>query len=110
MKETRKNNISELGSKVPPHSNDAEVSVLGSIMLQSSIMQELIEIITPDSFYSEIHKTIYESILDLYNEGIHCPRKILIKSNAHLLSQNNPHWLDNINTPQEYEQFRNNIS
>jgi molybdenum cofactor guanylyltransferase len=48
----------------------------------------------------------YNSILKLFNEGIHCPRKILIKSNAELLKQNNPHWLDNINTPQEYEQIK----
>ncbi len=45
----------------------------------------------------------FNSILELFNQGIHCPRKILIKSNPHLLKQNNPHWLDNINTPQEYE-------
>jgi molybdopterin-guanine dinucleotide biosynthesis protein A len=49
----------------------------------------------------------FDSILKLFNEGIHCPRKILIKSNTHLLKQNNPHWLDNINTPQEYEQIKN---
>jgi len=48
----------------------------------------------------------YGSILELFKEGIHCPRKILIKSNAHLLKQTNPHWLDNINTPQEYEEAK----
>jgi len=46
----------------------------------------------------------YASILGLFNEGIHCPRKVLIKNNPHLLKQNNPHWLDNINTPEEYDQ------
>jgi len=49
----------------------------------------------------------YDSILKLFNEGIHCPRKILIKSNVCLLQQTNPHWLDNVNTPQEYEQIKN---
>lgn len=48
----------------------------------------------------------YGSILKLFNEGIDCPRKILIKSNAHLLKTDNPHWLDNINTPQEYQQIK----
>ncbi len=47
----------------------------------------------------------YGPILKLFNEGIHCPRKVLIKSDTHLLKQNDPHWLDNINTPQEYEQI-----
>lgn len=48
----------------------------------------------------------YSSILKLFNEGINCPRKILIKSDTHLLNQDDPHWLDNINTPQEYAVIR----
>lgn len=48
----------------------------------------------------------YGSILKLFNDGTHCPRKILIKSNTRLINPNNPHWLDNINTPQEYEQIK----
>jgi len=51
----------------------------------------------------------YDSILKLFNEGIDCPRKILIKSDTHLLEPNDPHWLDNINTPQEYQKIRNSI-
>jgi len=47
----------------------------------------------------------YSSILALFNQGIHCPRKILIKSNVHLLNQKDIHWLDNVNTLEEYEQF-----
>jgi len=47
----------------------------------------------------------YDSFFKLFKEGIHCPRKILIKSDTHLLKQDNPHWLDNINTPQEYGQI-----
>ena len=49
----------------------------------------------------------YDFILKLFNEGIHCPRKILIKGNSHLIKQKNPRWLDNINTPQEFEQVKN---
>jgi len=44
-----------------------------------------------------------DSILKLYNEGVHCPRKILIKSDTLMIKQINPHWLDNINTPEEYK-------
>jgi len=49
----------------------------------------------------------YGPTLKLFNEGTHCPRKILIQSDTHLLKQYNPHWLDNINTPQEYDQAKN---
>lgn len=48
----------------------------------------------------------YGSILKLFDKGIDCPRKILIQSDTHLFKANNPHWLDNINTPQEYEQIK----
>ncbi|MFI5205784.1 MAG: NTP transferase domain-containing protein, partial [Candidatus Paceibacterales bacterium] len=45
----------------------------------------------------------FDFFLKLFNEGIHCPRKILIKSNTHLLDPTDPHWLGNINTPEDYE-------
>ena len=34
-------------------------------------------------------------------EGIKCPRKILIRSDTHLIEQADPRWLDNINTPDD---------
>ncbi len=34
-------------------------------------------------------------------DGIHCPRKILIRSDTELLEQPNPASLDNINTPDD---------
>jgi molybdopterin-guanine dinucleotide biosynthesis protein A len=43
----------------------------------------------------------YQPVLKLFYEGIHCPRKALMKSNACLLKQNDPRWLDNINTPEQ---------
>jgi molybdopterin-guanine dinucleotide biosynthesis protein A len=33
------------------------------------------------------------------DEGIHCPRKILIRSQTHLIEQADPRSLDNVNTP-----------
>ncbi len=60
----------------------------------------------PEPLCAIWERQAYASILKLFNEGIHCPRKILIKSNTHLLKQSNPHWLDNVNTPQEYEQIK----
>ena len=35
------------------------------------------------------------------DDGIHCPRKILIRSDTHLLEQLDPTSLDNINTPND---------
>lgn len=36
-------------------------------------------------------------------DGINCPRKILIRSDTHLLQQPNPQALDNVNTPEDLE-------
>ncbi len=52
----------------------------------------------------------YAHFLKFFQEGLHCPRKILIKSNAHLITQEDPRWLDNVNTPQEYEEAKQRIS
>lgn len=38
------------------------------------------------------------------DEGIHCPRKILIRSDTHLLEQIDPASLDNVNTPDDLAQ------
>lgn len=36
-------------------------------------------------------------------DGVHCPRKILIRSDTLLLEQPNPHALDNVNTPDDLQ-------
>lgn len=46
----------------------------------------------------------YMDVLKFFKEGVHCPRKVLIRSNAHLLEPSDPKALDNINDPQEYKQ------
>jgi len=42
--------------------------------------------------------------LQLYKEGVNCPRKILIRSHANILEPLNPKALDNINDPDEYKE------
>lgn len=40
------------------------------------------------------------------DDGLNCPRKILIRSHAQLLTQPNPRALDNVNTPDELQNSR----
>ena len=42
-------------------------------------------------------------ILDFLKQGIQCPRKILIKSDIQLIEQKDKRWLDNANTPEEFQ-------
>jgi replicative DNA helicase len=55
----------------PPHSLDAEQSVLGAILLSDRTLYALVidEGLQPEDFYRERHKAIYESILELYAEN-----------------------------------------
>ena len=52
--------------RIPPHSVEAEQSVLGSILLDKEAMISVSETLVPEDFYKEAHKVIYESMLKLY--------------------------------------------
>ena len=46
----------------------------------------------------------YEHFISIFKQGARCPRKTLTKSDTHFIVAQNPRWLDNVNTPQEYQQ------
>lgn len=54
--------------RVPPHSIEAEVSVLGALMLDKDAVIATAEFLLPEHFYDEKHKKIYQAILNLYEE------------------------------------------
>jgi replicative DNA helicase len=51
--------------KVPPHSIEAEESVLGGILLDNNAVDRAVELIIPEDFYREAHRKIMRSVLDL---------------------------------------------
>ncbi len=55
----------------PPHSLEAEQSVLGAILLSDRTLYTLVidEGLKPEDFYRERHQLVYESILELYAEN-----------------------------------------
>lgn len=57
----------------------------------------------PEPLCAIYHCGCADVIQDFVDSGIHCPRKILIRSDTHLLRQVNPVSLDNINTPEDLE-------
>ncbi|OGM11500.1 replicative DNA helicase [Candidatus Woesebacteria bacterium RBG_16_34_12] len=56
--------------KIPPHSEQAEISVLGAILLDRDAVIAVAEFLSPDDFYDERHKEIFSSALNLYEERI----------------------------------------
>ena len=58
----------ELG-KVPPHDEDAEQSVLGSMLTDNDAVMAAVEVLKEDAFYREDNKIIYQAILNLYSKS-----------------------------------------
>ena len=52
--------------RIPPHSDEAEKSVLGAVLIDQDAFYAVSEILKPDDFYPESHKEIYRSMMDLY--------------------------------------------
>ncbi|MBW3604742.1 MAG: replicative DNA helicase [Actinobacteria bacterium] len=55
--------------RVPPHNLDAEVSVLGSMLLSKNAIAEVVEFVGPEDFYRGAHRTMFEAIRELYDRG-----------------------------------------
>ncbi|MBA2363399.1 MAG: replicative DNA helicase [Chloroflexia bacterium] len=53
--------------KLPPHSIEAEQSLLGSLLLDRDAIIKVAPFLRTDDFYRDAHARVYESIVDLYN-------------------------------------------
>lgn len=58
--------------KIPPQSLEAEMSLIGSVLLDKEAMLKIADIVGPADFYKDGHGKIFETMLDLYagNEPI----------------------------------------
>ncbi|PCJ96938.1 MAG: replicative DNA helicase [Flavobacteriaceae bacterium] len=55
--------------KIPPQATDLEEVVLGAMMIDKKGVDEVIDILSPDAFYKENHKHIYEAIFKLFESS-----------------------------------------
>ena len=53
----------------PPHNVDAEVSVLGAMVISKEAVVAAQEILRPEDFYRPAHRIVYEAIQKLQSEG-----------------------------------------
>jgi replicative DNA helicase len=56
-------------SRTPPHSIEAEMSVLGSILLDNEVYASLEGTLTENHFYKEAHRKIFRAIERLHRRG-----------------------------------------
>lgn len=55
--------------RIPPQNIDSEKALLGSIMLKPDILNEIMTIISVESFYAEKHRIIYKTIFELFGKN-----------------------------------------
>lgn len=60
----------QLQVRIPPHSPEAEESVLGALMLDRDAIIAIAQFLAPGDFYDERHREIYETAIDLYEDRI----------------------------------------
>ncbi|WP_303819434.1 replicative DNA helicase [Ruminococcus flavefaciens] len=54
-----------LSARELPHSIEAEQSVLGAIIADSSVLSDVLELIKPEYFYNDQHKALYSIMLQM---------------------------------------------
>ena len=52
----------DVDSRTPPHSLEAEMSVLGSILLDNEVYASLEGVLTEQHFYKEAHRKVFRAM------------------------------------------------
>ncbi|MGV3523676.1 MAG: replicative DNA helicase [Candidatus Sericytochromatia bacterium] len=55
--------------RTPPHNKEAEIAVLGGMILDSEALAKVIQMLEPDYFYMPAHSLIYDQIRELFSRG-----------------------------------------
>ena len=56
------------GGRMMPHDEVAEKSLLGAVIINNDILPEVLTIVRPRDFYEKKHQTIFQAIVDLYDQ------------------------------------------
>ncbi|MGB6984358.1 MAG: replicative DNA helicase [Candidatus Aquilonibacter sp.] len=55
--------------RIPPHNLEAEMALIGSVLVDREIMATVGEIVRPEDFYAHVHETIFAVLYDLFYRG-----------------------------------------
>jgi replicative DNA helicase len=55
--------------RIPPNNLEAEMALIGSVLVDKEMMAAVSEIVRPDDFYASLHETIYRALYALYESG-----------------------------------------
>src|SRR3989337_611943 len=54
--------------KMPPQNMEAEISLLGSLLIDKEAIVKIADKVSADDFYNNKHRMIFESIIELYDK------------------------------------------
>lgn len=86
-------------SYLPPHNEEAEQHVLGSLLIDKDALIKIVDFLLPKDFYNRNHQIIYEAMIDLYQKSE--PIDILsissrLKDKGHLKDLGGSSYLTNL--------------
>ncbi|MEA3560242.1 MAG: replicative DNA helicase [Candidatus Omnitrophota bacterium] len=55
--------------KIPPQNLEAEMSVLGSMLIEEEAISRVVELLNETHFYKESHRKIFSAVINLYESG-----------------------------------------
>ncbi len=55
--------------RIPPHSNKAEQSIIGAMLMDRDVISEVGDMLVKEDFYNTQYGILFESMVELYNEG-----------------------------------------
>ncbi len=70
---------SEILDRLPPQSVDAEKSVIGSLLLDSSMCDDVVLLLRPEDFYSDVHRKLFGHIVAMHDEGNRIDTTLLVE-------------------------------
>lgn len=60
--------MSQALEKISPQNLEAEQSLLGALLIDKDAILKIADIVTPEDFYKDKHRMIFEAMLDLFRE------------------------------------------
>ena len=69
QKRQPKNVIELEKGRIPPQAVDFEEAVLGALLIDNSAINQVIDILSPESFYKEEHQLIFKTVKELFGDS-----------------------------------------
>ncbi len=61
--------LAAAAERIPPHSLEHEMCVLGSMLLDRSVIPEVLDLLRPEDFYRTDHRLVFEAVTGLFADG-----------------------------------------